>query len=69
MHVHFRNRHDKLPSPLPNVAHLLHDFFPNIPGQNQEIVRTCATHSFRLINRDMHAGQKMPLLMWAPIYV
>ena len=42
--LHNRNRYDKFGSPRPNVIKLLHNLVPDVPGQNQYVVRFVALY-------------------------
>ena len=62
-----RIRQFEATGPVADATHLLHDFFPEIPGQNKEIIRLCFSYSIRMINRDVSAGHKKILLMRTPV--
>jgi hypothetical protein len=53
INFNFWNRHNKPAAPLPDADHLIHDFFFNIPGKNEDIVRFRLPDLFRRLNGDM----------------
>src|SRR5450755_3183186 len=57
------NGNNELPSPLANVAHLLHDLSLQVPGQDQQIIRPGLTNPFRRINGNMRARSELTVLV------
>ncbi len=58
-----RNGNDELPVPFANVGQLLNDFVLQVPGQNQNIVRTCFRDALRSEDWDMRAREKLALFV------
>src|SRR5438270_2482873 len=61
------DRNHKLATPLADVRKLPNNFLPQIPRQNQNVIRPGRSDHIRMVNRDVSARKKMALLMWADI--
>src|SRR6266852_1456399 len=64
---HFRNRNHKLAAPIADVGVLLNNFVLEIPRENQQVIRLCASDLIGRIYRDTSSWQKHPLLIRAAI--
>ena len=67
-HLDFRDRNQESAAPIPYVAHLLHDFVLQIPGQDQQVVWFSLFDFIGVMNRNMCPGQEMSLLVRIPVY-
>src|SRR5688572_11026399 len=65
--LYFRYWYNEAPAPLPDVTHLLHDLFLQIPGKDQEVIRFCGCDYVGMVDWNVRPGQIMALLMRASI--
>src|SRR5882762_6058230 len=67
---HFRPRdgNNKTAAPLADVSQLLDDFVPEIPGQNQDVIRLSTPNPLGRVNGYMRTGEKMVLLVRTDIH-
>src|ERR1700722_9321606 len=61
------NRVNELPAPGPYVLQLLADLVPQVPRQDEDVVRPRLGQAFRRVDGNVRAGQELPLLDRAPV--
>src|SRR5258708_12929528 len=66
--MHFRNRHDELPTSFPVFSLLFEDLVGKIPGKQKHIVRHVFQQLLRRHNLQMHTGHELTVLVRVPIY-
>ena len=62
-HPHFRNRHDEPPAPLADVRGLRADLLPQVPRQDQHIVRPRRPDRVGRKNRNARSRRELALLV------
>src|SRR5919112_3128909 len=54
-------RDDELAAPVPDVAELIGDLVPEVPGHDQDVVRPLLRESLRRVDRDVGAREEPAL--------
>jgi hypothetical protein len=62
------NRHDELRTPLADVGELRRNLVDEIPGEDENVVRTCLRDPLRRMYRDVRPGGEEPVLVWIAIH-
>src|SRR6476646_6987159 len=65
--LQFGDRHDKLPAPLPDETVLRDNFFLQVPGQDEKIIRSCLTNPFWRKDGNARPRGELTLLIAASI--
>src|SRR5690242_14636448 len=65
--AHLGNWDDESSTPVSDIRVLFDDFFLQVPGKNEEIVRLGFSNFRRRMNGNMGAGGVLPLLVRIPI--
>src|SRR5581483_10411727 len=65
--LQFGDRENELPAPRADITELLADFLAQVPGQDEDVVGTGFCQAFRRVDRDVRAGEELPLLDRAPV--
>ena len=60
--------HDEAPSPFPDMIHLRNNFFFDIPGKDQDIIRSVLPDPIRVLDRNAASRQIAVLLMGTPVH-
>src|SRR5882724_887061 len=68
VHFDLGDGYDELAAPLPDVRHLFHDLVPEIPGQDQDVVRLGLADPVGVEDRHVGARQELALLVRAAIH-
>src|SRR6266850_7300308 len=68
VHFHLGDGYDELAAPFADVRHLLHDLVPEIPGQDQDVVRLGLADPVWVEDRHVGARQELALLVRAAIH-
>src|SRR4029077_2859847 len=63
----FGNRNDEFAAPLADMSHLLHDLILQVPGQDEQVVRSSLAHLIGGIDRNVSPRSKLPMLVGIPI--
>src|SRR5690349_11032499 len=66
-HLNLGNRNDEFPAPVADVGKLIDDLVLQIPGQDQDVVRSRLLNSLGREDRDMGSRQKFVVLVWVAI--
>src|SRR5882757_318364 len=66
-HLERRNGEHQLAAPLADVAQLLADLGPQVPGQDEDVVGTVLGDPVRVVDRDVRARQEPALLVRAAV--
>src|SRR5262249_9218868 len=67
-HLDGRNRHDELAAPFTDVLSLGRDLAPQVPGQDQDVVRTCGADLRRIEDGDVRSGRVATLFQRACVH-
>src|SRR4051812_20300258 len=54
---------DETRAPFPGVRELLHDFLLEVPGEDQDVVRTGFVQALGGVDWDVRAGQELALFV------
>src|SRR3990172_12060077 len=65
---HLRYQNSESSSPLPDMVHLPHYLILQVPGEDEEVVRTGLAHFFRRQDRDLGSRKKASLLVRIPVH-
>jgi hypothetical protein len=60
--------HYEAPAPLPNITHLFDNFLLNIPGKDQDIIRSILPDPIRVPDRNAASRQIAVLLVRIPVH-
>src|SRR5271156_4080867 len=60
--VELGDREDELPAPGTDVVELLADLIPQVPRQDEDVIGPGFGQAFRRVDRNVRAGQELPLL-------
>src|SRR5262245_42816237 len=63
VNLHVWDRYDELPAPFAHVRELPHDFFLQVPGQNENIVRLCLLDTLRREDGNVRTRRIAALLV------
>src|SRR5581483_4472042 len=65
--VRLGDRYDELAAPVTDMGHLRHDLLLDVPGQDEDEIRSGAIDFLGRQYRYMRAGKEEPLLVGVPV--